>query len=320
MAHLPANLPARHIQGWLPAAVVLVLAGLAAGARGETPTRTDRDGERLPAGVLARLGTRHWRHEVGITRLAFSPDGTRVITGDYDGSLRVWDTVTGRLCRRIDTGFTHVMALALAPRGTTAASAGMSRAPDHPELVELWDLATGQHLLRIERKGWEPRDLAFSPDGKTIAVAADGEGGPVWGVYLWDAATGKDRWHTQTPESPVSVAFSPDGRILAAGVAGMVRLLDPATGREVRRVEAEEYPDLGLLVFSPDGKAVAAVAQGSPLASTGEKHVFLWDVATGKKRQHFKIPIDGRGFEGRLAFSPDGTTLAASGNDGGITL
>jgi RNA polymerase sigma factor (sigma-70 family) len=324
------------------AAVVLVLAGLAAGAgmlagparpdkpatlpraweagragaRPETPDRTDRDGERLPPGVVARIGTRHWRHEGGITGLAFSPDGARVITGGLDGRLRVWDAATGRQCLRIDTGAAHVTALVLSPGGTSVASAGMAAERTQPGRVDLWDLATGRRLLQIKREGWQPHDVAFSPDGKTLATAS-GEGS----VSLLDAATGKERWRTHCPRPPVSVAFSPDGRTLASGDGETVRLWDPATGREVRRVDSRDYRDLNGLVFSPDDKAVAAVAQLSAPGAAGEKHVVLWDPVTGKKRQHFKIPIDGKPFVGgAVAFSPDGRTLAASGNDGGITL
>ena len=35
-------------------------------------------------------------HAAGIARIAFSPDGTRLVTGDLEGVIRFWDAATGR--------------------------------------------------------------------------------------------------------------------------------------------------------------------------------------------------------------------------------
>src|SRR5712691_13389498 len=58
----------------------------------------DLAGDPLPPGALARLGTVRWRHSHRTADLAtaFSPDGKIVVTVG-DGTLKRWDTATGKL-------------------------------------------------------------------------------------------------------------------------------------------------------------------------------------------------------------------------------
>src|SRR5437762_2745228 len=60
-------------------------------------------------------------------------------------------------------------------------------------------------------------------------------------------------------ESQVScVAFSPDGKLLASGgFDNLIRFWDPATGKEVRRLEGD-ISDFAAIAFSPDGKTLAS--------------------------------------------------------------
>ncbi|HZU37738.1 MAG TPA: hypothetical protein VFA18_17595, partial [Gemmataceae bacterium] len=59
------------------------------------PPRTDHDGEPLPPGALARLGSRRYRVSWVLCQVAFSPDGRRLAAA-CDG-VRMFDRATGRL-------------------------------------------------------------------------------------------------------------------------------------------------------------------------------------------------------------------------------
>src|SRR5437588_12366650 len=48
--------------------------------------KTDRSGDALPDGALARLGTLRWRHAEAVTFVAFLPDGKAVLTGGLDNT------------------------------------------------------------------------------------------------------------------------------------------------------------------------------------------------------------------------------------------
>src|SRR4051794_24667061 len=62
---------------------------------GTKSVATDRNGDSLPAGALARLGSLRWRHEEPILFVAFVQDGKAVLTGGQDQVFRLWNRATG---------------------------------------------------------------------------------------------------------------------------------------------------------------------------------------------------------------------------------
>jgi WD40 repeat protein len=142
-------------------------------ARSEPPAseqtkRTDRYGDPLPEGAIARLGTLRLRHCSQVTSVAYSPDGRLLATGGFDNQVRLWRASTGKelfhfTLRETDSPLAaHV---AFSPDGTLLAA---SRSGEG--VVHLWDTATGK-----ERKGCSvPNEeniggITFSPDGKILA-------------------------------------------------------------------------------------------------------------------------------------------------------
>ena len=106
-------------------------------------------------------------------------------------------------------------------------------------------------------------------------------------------------------------ALSPDGKLLATGGgsrAGWVVLWDAATGKEIVDLNKhlEHTSAVEMVAFSSDGKTLASL---DPLK------VVLWDPASRKKLR----VLDGNTFRS-LAFSPDGTILAAGTNIGEVRL
>src|ERR1700689_5637191 len=69
---------------------------------GRTAEKTDRHGDPLPAGALARFGTARWHHAAAVNFVAFLPDGQTVLTAAPDGTVRTWQRATGKGLRRID--------------------------------------------------------------------------------------------------------------------------------------------------------------------------------------------------------------------------
>jgi hypothetical protein len=88
-------------------------------------------------------------------------------------------------------------------------------------------------------------------------------------VCLRDPATGKELRKIECPQGVHSLAFSPDGRLLATGEHPHVRLWDVRTGQEVRRWEG--HRDLvAALAFAPDGRTLAS--------GSHDAMILVWDV------------------------------------------
>jgi WD40 repeat protein len=99
-----------------------------------------------------------------------------------------------------------------------------------------------------------------------------------------------------------AVAFSPTSNLLAsAGVDHVVRLWDPTTGKQKRRLVGHRGI-IEALAFSPDGKVLVTLARDLFLRS--------WDPATGKEVTPPRHSPFRNNF---LAFSPDGKLLALPG-------
>ncbi|MER6160378.1 hypothetical protein ABT147_33320 [Streptomyces sp. NPDC001868] len=221
--------------------------------------------------------------------VAFSADGKALAVGDEQGTVRLWDTTTGRLRATLTGHDKSWLAVAFSADGKALAVG------DEQGTVCLWDTTTGR--LRATLTGHEtPRpSVALSPDGRVLAVRS-GEGT----VWLWDTAARRLRTTLTVHRGfPQALAFSPDGTTVATGGVRSARLWDTATGRLRTTLTGHKRP-VSAVAFSPDGKTLAVGADGSGIR--------LWEVATGR----VLTAIDHRRSVASMAFSPDGRTLATA--------
>lgn len=195
-------------------------------------------------------------HQI-VRDVAFSADGKTLAVLDSDRHVTFWDVASRKESHQIySTVDDPTLALS---------SDGKRLATTH----SLLDLTSGKQPKALVYLGGNC--VSFSPDGKLLAVG-DGTPNQPGYVTLYDAATGEKKRDLKgdKPDKWVRfVAFSPDSKVLAAGYAwGVVKLFDPPTGKEILSHDAQEKEvrpeqkdsriQMQALIFSPDGKTLAA--------------------------------------------------------------
>ena len=223
-------------------------------------------------------------HTEEVNSVAFSPDGQLIASGSYDNTFRLWDADTGVQHRSFTRHTDNVYGVAFSPDGRTLAT----RSADMTiRLTRVSDWST-QHVITAH-EGYIPT-FAFSPDSQTLASGSRDST-----VRFWDVNSGENRFTiTGHIDEVQGIAYSPDGKSLASGGRyGLIRVWDVPTG--TKRHILTGYS----VAYSPDSKTIA---------STGSGTVHLWDADTGTELDTLlDIP---EGYVSRLAFSPNGRTLA----------
>jgi WD40 repeat protein len=297
-------------------AFALALSGdghlLAAAGNGSPPTLVRIDVDRLP-------------HPQLVGFLAYQRAGDLLASGSSDPRIRVWDTRTSTLASMIEIpdATDGPLGLAYGPDGAVAAPLGDGR------IVVFGPDGRLRHVLRApeHRVANSP---AISPDGTLLAVAIDGDAidrakqnfvkrqerpGPE--VLVYDLRTGRTVGELDMPHHlAVQVAFTPDGRQLLATGNNNRPNAAPQTGAvwqwqvfDLRLVANRSLPrDEGTydLQISPDGKtvAVSTTAGNAALFATA-------GLTPGRRIGDHAYELD------RLAWSPDGRTLATASNADG---
>jgi WD40 repeat protein len=164
-------------------------------------------------------------HKDVVQAVSFSPDGKKVASGAWDGTVRVWDVSTGKELHALKTNGDKVHSVAFSPDGERIVSGSGDRT------IHVWNARSGKELLSLEG---EPGELAISPDGRALA---SGSKKGTRSVKLWDLTTGKNitTFAVKSVGELTSLEFSPNGNILACGSYAAISLHETSTGNEVAR-------------------------------------------------------------------------------------
>ena len=154
-------------------------------------------------------------HTSYVSSVAFSSDGTRIVSGSYDKSVRIWNASTGALLTTLNGHTDYITSVTFSSDGTRIVSGSWDKS------VRIWDASMSALLTTLNGHIDDVSSVAFSSDGTRIVSGSLDKS-----VRIWDASTGALpttlNGHTNSVRS---VAFSSDGtRIVSGSDDGSVRI------------------------------------------------------------------------------------------------
>ena len=186
--------------------------------------------------------------------LTFSQDGTMLVSGSYDTTIKLWDMQTGGVVKTFQGHTKHVTAVSISPNCTTIASGSVDNT------VRLWDIQTGECHCVIQQESSVKCIHFFPLDPHHFISVSDNK------VQKWNIGG-----HKIGPGYDGScAAFSFDGTKLVLYNKGVIQV----QSSDSRAVIAEFHLyGAGNCCFSPDGRLVAA----------SDYHTaYVWDITNSE--------------------------------------
>lgn len=276
-------------------------------------------------------------HTGPITSVAFSPNGQKLASGSWEGTVRVWDTASGVHLQTFDHPC-GVQSIAFSPLRQKLASGSQDG-------LRIWDVASGSLIQTFE--GSHISSLAFSPDGQVLASSCDNM------IHVRDAVSGNilhefKASSVNSLDSLDSIAFSSNEQKLAfrsGPFSCQIHIWGLVSGSQLQRLEGS----FASVIFSPDGQKLVSgsyhnticiwdAGSGLPLktlkghlgqvdslavfeqklaSGSGDRTIRIWDLVSGSLLQIFEghsMPVLS------VAFSPDGQKLVSGSWDSTVRV
>ncbi len=240
-----------------------------------------------------------------VLAFAFSPDGSKLVTGGADRALKTFDVTTGRDGQDYDGYRKVIKAVAFNKLGTGLATAHSDKDGNN---IRLWDVEKGGEPANLKAPLIQVASLAYSVDGKTLV--AGGTSLDNKSIALWNAQNGQFNKAITTDDSPIqAIAISPDGSLIASGaIDSVVSLWNVGSGKLDKQLRGHTK-SVYSVQFSPDGKTLAT--------ASSDRTIRLWDVASGKETKRFSGHSE---LINAIAFFATGKQLASASADGTVKV
>lgn len=249
------------------------------------------------------------RHKQGITSLAWSPDGTKIVSGDKNACIHIWNAQSGEpltLHNEFSGQLRWHNAIAWSPGGIHIVlfAEGDEKTALH------WDAASGERIFCYYERRKRVGAVAWSLDSQYLALGNNDRM-----VQVRDIRNGEIIFtycgHRESLRlnRVNAVAWSPNGLYVASGTRGDgVHVWQVSTGATIQ-FYTSHAAEITTLAWSPDGKYIAS--------GGGDDTVQVWEAATRRRifTYHGHANVETGAGISAIAWSPDGMYIASAGDD-----
>src|SRR6266851_1179508 len=235
----------------------------------------------------------------GYLDVVWSPDSTRIVITGEDGTMQVWNVVTGNelvTCHVPPVDYL-LESINMSPDGHSV-NIGTTTQNDY-----VLDLTTCK-LLTIPSS--DSKTTYWSPQGNRIATISITDASM---VQVWDAHTGRNlaSFHLAAPVS--KLVWTPDGTRIVISGDKEVEVVNVPTQQIVLKVIPTRIDLLPVWALSPDGRRIASLS--------GENMVQVWDTVAGARLNAYQSQ---GGRVEVMAWSADSQSIATGGRVGTVDV
>ena len=223
-------------------------------------------------------------HTSEVTCVVFSTEGTSLVSGSHDVTVKFWDIQTGGVVKTFFGHESGVSSVSISVDSTTIASGSYDRT------ICLWSVQTGECYLTIQRQEYVPY-VMFSPKDPQHLISVSNHMLWQWGDSGSQIRPPFDGWH---------VDFSSDGAQFVSCFKKTITVRNYSSGVIVTEFQAAESTHQ--CCFSPDNSLIATAA---------DKTVYCWDISTSEP-QLVETFVGHTGWITSLIFSSSTTLVSAS--------
>ena len=141
--------------------------------------------------------------------VAITPDGTKIVSGSHDNTIKVWDIASGgRLLNTLKGHTSYVNSVAITPDGTKIVSGSRDNT------IKVWDIASGggRLLNTLEGHSSPVSSVAITPDGtKIVSGSYDNT------IKVWDLNIGSSIFTCKFDSEIYTIAISNNKNTIAIG-------------------------------------------------------------------------------------------------------
>lgn len=281
-------------------------------------------------------------HSGSVLSVAYSPDGSRIVSGSADNSIRLWDARTGAQLHVLLSHTKSVRSVAFSPNGKEILSGSDDLT------VKVWDASTGACLETWKWHSGDVRSVVYSPLGRHAASASYDSKVILWKLATPDIDTAIFGDHIAGVEQVVfsrdgtlllsashdgtsnvwdvekatlvqtlkhaviimSISVSHDDQLIACGLGDNSTVLwSRGDWTQLRVLEGQHGSLVWAVSFSPDDRTLAT--------GSWDRKVCFWDVGTGA---HLETLHEHTDQVLSLEFSPDGLWLVTGSCDNSLRI